>query len=367
MLYSLQLIMIIKIRHKYLEGKLKKSLLVVLMLGVITLIGCSAKPVENQVKTNEQSQKSFVNIYSARNYDVDKDIFLKFEEETGVKVNLIEGKGDELLERMNREKNNPQADIFLTVGGETISYAKEQNLLQSHMVENLDKIIEDGLYGDDWVALTKRARVIAFNESKNPDYEIKSYLDLVQDEYNDKLLVRSGTSSYNVALTANIIQAYGTEKAREFVGGVVNSFARQPQGNDRDQAKGVIAGEGEYAIMNTYYVIKMLTSADSAEVEAAKQIGLAFPEETHVNISWGGIVKDSKNKENAKKLLEYLIQVEQQENYMNDNGEYPVNVNMGLSETLKDFGDFELMSVNFEELGNYTTEAIMMMDEIGWK
>ncbi|MGD9570068.1 MAG: extracellular solute-binding protein [Sedimentibacter sp.] len=346
---------------------MKKSLLVILILGIISLIGCSTKTEENQVQTNEQNQESFVNVYSARNYDVDKDIFLRFEEETGIKVNLIEGKGDELLERMSREKNNPQADIFLTVGAETLFYSKEQDLLQNHEVENLNEILEDGFYGDDWTALTKRARVMAFDKSKNPDYEIKSYLDLSKDEYNDKLLVRSGTSSYNIALTANIIQNYGSEKAREFVGGVVSSLAREPQGNDRDQAKGVVAGDGEYAIMNTYYVIKMLTSADPVEVETAKQISLAFPEETHVNISWGGIVKDSKNKENAKKLLEYLVQAEQQETYMNENGEYPVNINVELSETLNGFGDFKQMAVDYEKLGNYTTEAIMIMDELGWK
>jgi iron(III) transport system substrate-binding protein len=346
---------------------MKKNLLVMLVLGIISLVGCSAKPGENQESANVQNKESSVNVYSARNYDVDKDLFLQFEEETGIKVNLIEGKGDELLERMNREKDNSQADIFLTVGGETISYAKEQNLLQNHEVENLDGILEEGFYGDDWIALTKRARVLAFDKNKNSDYKITSYLDLAQEAYNDKLLVRSGTSSYNIALTANIIQNLGSEKAREFVGGVVNSMARQPQGNDRDQAKGVIAGEGEYAIMNTYYVIKLLTSADPAEVETAKQVGLAFPEETHVNVSWGGIVKDSKNKENAKKLLEYLLQDEQQKIYMDENGEYPVNINVELSDTLKGFGDFNQMAVDYEKLGNFTTEAIMIMDELGWK
>lgn len=346
---------------------MKKNLLVILILGMISLIGCSAKPEENQVNTNEQNQESVVNVYSARNYDVDKDLFLRFEEETGIKVNLIEGKGDELLERMNREKSNPQADIFLTVGGETLSYAKEQDLLQDHEIENLDGILEEGFYGDDWTALTKRARVLVFDKNKTPDYEIKSYLDLAQESYNDKLLVRSGTSSYNIALTSNILQNYGSEKAREFVNGVVNGLAREPQGNDRDQAKAVVAGEGEYAIMNTYYLIKLLNSADAQEVETAKQIGLAFPEETHVNISWGGIVKDSKNDENAKKLLEYLLQPEQQKAYMDDNGEYPVNINVELSELLKGYGNFKHMPVDYEKLGNFTTEAIMLMDELGWK
>jgi iron(III) transport system substrate-binding protein len=342
--------------------------IIAISLAVITILsGCSANPEEKQVQVSEHEQQSSVNVYSARNYDVDKDMFLRFEEETGIKVNLIEGKGDELLERMNREKNNPQADLFLTVGGETISYVKEQGLLQSHEIENVDTIVEEGLYGEDWIALTKRARVLIYDKNENPDSKIQSYFDLGQEVYSKKLLVRSGTSSYNIALTANIIQNYGSEKAREFVGGVVKNMAREPQGNDRDQAKGVIAGDGDYAIMNTYYVLKMLNSADPAEINVGKQVGVVFPEETHVNISWGGIIKDAKNKENAKKLIEYLLDEEKQKIYMEENGEYPVNINIELNELLKGFGDFKQMPINYEELGNYTTEAVMMLDELGWK
>lgn len=343
-----------------------KKLMAILLSGIMVLAGCSAKPETIQSQNPEQKESS-VNVYSARNYDVDKDIFLRFEEETGIKVNLIEGKGDELLERMNREKNNPQADLFLTVGGETISYLKENELLQNHEIENLGSIVEEGFYGQDWTALTKRARIIVFDKNKNPDFKISSYTDLGQDIYKNKLLVRTGTSSYNIALTANILQNYGVEKTREFVSGVVNNLAREPQGNDRDQAKGVIAGDGDYAIMNTYYIIKMLNSADSVEQDTAKQVGVAFPNESHVNISWGGIVKDAKNSENAKKLLEYLLNEEQQKIYMDENGEYPVNINVELNEILNGFGEFNQMPVNYEELGKYTTEAIMILDELGWK
>lgn len=346
---------------------MNKKFMLILLSGIMAVTGCSVKADTEQTQSSDQKQSSAVNVYSARNYDVDKDIFLRFEEETGIKVNLIEGKGDELLERMSREKSNPQADLFLTVGGENISYAKENELLQNHDIDDLGSIVEEGFYGQDWTALTKRARVLVYDKNKTPDFDIDSYTDLGQAFYENKLLVRTGTSSYNIALTANILQYYGTEKAREFVGGVVKNLAREPQGNDRDQAKGVIAGEGEYALMNTYYIIKMLNSADSAEQDTAKKVGVAFLNETHVNISWGGIVEGAQNKENAKKLLEYLLREEQQKIYMDENGEYPVNTNVALSEILKGFGEFNQMPVDFEKLGNYTTEAIMLLDELGWK
>jgi len=359
------MIIIIEIEKE--KKSMHKKLMAILLSGIMVLAGCSVKPDTIQSQNSEQKQESSVNVYSARNYDVDKDIFLRFEEETGIKVNLIEGKGDELLERMSREKNNPQADLFLTVGGESISYVKENELLQSHEIENLSSIVEEGFYGQDWTALTKRARVLVYDKNKNPDFKINSYTDLGQVFYKNKLLVRSGTASYNIALTANILQNYGTEKTREFVDGVVKNLARQPQGNDRDQAKGVIAGDGEYALMNTYYIIKMLNSADSVEQDTAKQVGVAFPNETHVNISWGGIIKDAKNKENANILLEYLLNEDQQKIYMEENGEYPANINVELNEILKGFGEFNQLPVNYEELGNYTAEAIMILDELGWK
>jgi iron(III) transport system substrate-binding protein len=345
---------------------MKKFFIAATLIGVITLTGCSTKPEDSQVHTSTQ-ENGFVNVYSARNYDVDKDIFLKFEEETGIKVNLIEGKADELTERMSREKGNPQADLFITVGGETIAYAKEQDLLQPHRIDKLNDIVGEKFYGEDWVALTKRARIVVYDKTKNPDFKFQSYLDLGQESYEKSILVRSGTSSYNIALVANILQNQGTEKAREFVAGIVKNLAREPQGNDRDQAKGVIAGEGEVGIMNTYYQLKMLTSADASEVEVANMVGIAFPEETHVNISWGGIVKGAKNTDNAKKLLEYLLAKEQQIVYMEDNGEYPINNKVELSTLLNSFGDFKQMPVDYETLGTYTTEAIMLMDELGWK
>lgn len=345
---------------------MKATFYAIIFLSIVTLTGCAVMSEDSQDNTSAQ-EKSSVNVYSARNYDVDKDIFLKFEEDTGIKVNLIEGKGDELIERMNREKGNPQADLFLTVGGETISYAKKQDLLQTHGIDNLDDILDESFYGEDWTALTKRARVLVYDNNKYPGHQLKSYFELGQEIYKDNLLVRSGTSSYNIALTANILQSYGTEMAREFVVAIVEGIAREPQGGDRDQAKAIAAGEGEFAIMNTYYISKMLTSADSSEVDAAKQVSVAFPEETHLNISWGAVVKGAKNSENAKMLLEYLLKEEQQRAYMEDNGEYPIIYNVELNELLKGFGEFTPMAVDYETLGNFTTEAIMIMDELGWK
>lgn len=71
---------------------MRKLSLILLSLFIFT--ACTQVQPE---ATNE------INIYSARNYDVDKDLLQRFESETGIKVNLFEGKGDELIERLKLE------------------------------------------------------------------------------------------------------------------------------------------------------------------------------------------------------------------------------------------------------------------------
>ena len=51
-----------------------------------------------------------VNLYSARHYDTDDALYSDFQKETGIKVNLIEGGSDGLIERIvNEGKYSPAA------------------------------------------------------------------------------------------------------------------------------------------------------------------------------------------------------------------------------------------------------------------
>lgn len=331
----------------------KLSLLLIILLA---LSACTS------VKTEESKE---VNIYSARNYDVDKDLLIQFENETGIKVNLFEGKGDELIERLKLEQSEPIADIFMTVGAETL-YPALQNDLLADLDINKDTL-ESGYYGDKWVALTRRARVIVYDKVNNPNPTVQNLNDLTDPQYNGQILSRSSTSSYNLALMAHQIQLNGKDATKELMLGLVNNFARTPTGNDRDQAKAVIAGLGQYAIMNTYYVAAMERSSEPEEVKVANQIGLIYPTETHVNISWIGQIKNSPNPTNAQLLIEFLLSETAQKEYAEKNGEYPVLNTIPVSSLLLPWGDFNKAEVDYETLGQYSIETVQLFDEVGWE
>jgi iron(III) transport system substrate-binding protein len=329
-----------------------------LIILLFVLAACtSTSPIE----TNE------VNIYSARNYDVDKDLLILFEEETGIKVNLFEGKGDELIERLKLEQSDPIADVFMTVGAETLYPALQNDLLADLDLSSLKDTLDSDYYGPKWVALTMRARVIVYDKVNNPNPSIRSLNDLVDPQYKGQILSRSSTSSYNLALLAHQIQLLGYDKAKELALGLVNNFSRTPTGNDRDQAKGVVAGLGQYAIMNTYYVAAMERSTDQEEVKVAQQIGLIYPEETHVNISWIGQIKDSPNPNNAQRLIEFLLSEAQQKEYALRNGEYPALIRIPVSSLLLPWDAFNKAEIDYETLGQYSIETIQLFDEVGWE
>lgn len=354
--------------------KLLLSLLVLSALLVLAACGSSNGSEEEPATSGEETAESTeVNLYTARHYDVDDQLYKQFEEETGIKVNLIKGEADELLERIKREGDGTQADLFLTADAGRLDRAKQDDILQSVSSDVLDEQVPANFQDEDqmWYGLTKRARVILYDKESVDPSELSTYEALTEDEWKGRVLIRSSENIYNQSLLASFIELNGEEAAKEWAAGMVENFPRDPEGGDRDQAKAIAAGVGDVAIMNTYYYGQMLNSEDPAEVEVAEGLGVFFPNQettgTHVNVSGAGVVKSAKNKENAIKLLEFLTAQEAQETFAAVNYEYPVNEAVEPSELLQSWGDFKEQDISMSSLGDNNARAILLFNEVGWK
>ncbi|MBM7560275.1 Fe(3+) ABC transporter substrate-binding protein [Marinitoga litoralis] len=310
-----------------------------------------------------------VNVYTSRHYDTDQKLYDEFTKVTGIKVNVIKAGEDELIERIKNEGEDTNADLFITADVGRLHRAKTMGLLQPVATDILVKNIPNKLRDRDnyWYALTMRARVLAYAPERVDISKIKTYGDLINPEWKGRILIRSSSNIYNQSLVASFIAIYGEEWAYNWAKGIVANMAREPQGNDRAQVIGVAAGEGDIAVINTYYMGKMLNSSDPQQIEAAKKVKLHFPEKTHINVSGAGVVKYAKNKENAIKLLEFLTSKDAQELYAEANYEYPANPEVEPSEFLKSFGSFEPQGIDLTLLGEYNSKAVEIMDKSGWK
>ncbi|MDO5726578.1 MAG: extracellular solute-binding protein [Bowdeniella nasicola] len=339
----------------------------------LTLTGCGSDedtdtPQDNDTTAAETTEVDPVlNIYSSRHYDVDKALYDKFSEETGVEINVVEGKAPELIERLTREKDDPAADLFLTVGAESIWQLNEEGILDSYESETIAGNIPEDYRGDGWMGVSSRARVIAYVKDQVDPTTITSYADLTKDEWKGQVLARPSKSSYNQALLASMVVLHGKADATQWAQGVVDNFGREPTGNDRDQAKAAVAGEGKLAIMNSYYWALMQKSSDPEEQKVAEQIGLIFPEDTHVNLSYAGMIAGAKNPENAVKFMEFLSSDEAQTMIAEENGEFPLNPDTAVPEPQKSWMPFTAQDIDFAELGKYIPDATMIFGEVGWK
>lgn len=352
------------------------KILLGLGLAFSTLIfaACSngADSVESEEKV-EVVENGEVNLYTNRHYDTDEKLLSEFTEETGIKVNVIKGGSDELIERLEREGEDTQADLLITADAGRLYRAKEKGLLKEVQSPVLEKNIPENLRDTDkeWFALTMRARIIAYSKDRVDAGQLSTYEDLSNEKWNDKILVRSSSNIYNQSLLASFIAIHGEDRAKEMAAGIVENMAREPKGNDRDQAKAIVAGEGDIAIMNTYYVGKLLNSSDSEEVKVGEQIGVFFPDQkttgAHINVSGIGLTRHSKNSENAVKLMEFLSQEKAQSMFAQANYEYPVNPEVEPSELLKSWGEFKAQDINLSLLGEYNKRAVEIANEIGWK
>ena len=316
-----------------------------------------------------------VNVYSHRHYDSDKQLFKMFEEKTGVKVNVVKAKANELMKRLEKEGKNSPADLFITADVGRLYLAKEKNLLQKVNSKYLNETIPAHLKDKDnqWFGLTKRARVIVYNKDKVKSSELSTYEDLTTSKWNKRVLIRKSSNIYNQSLLASFIASKGEKEAKAWAKGIVNNMARIPAGSDRDQMKAVVAGIGDVAIVNTYYVGKLLNSKKKNEVMVGNKMGVFFPNQganergTHINISGIALTNSSKNQDNAIKLIEFLATPKAQSIFAEANYEYPVNPNVAPSKLLKSWGEFREDSTPLYKFGVYNADAVKIFNEVNWK
>ena len=313
-----------------------------------------------------------LNLYSARHYQTDEALYANFTKQTGIKINRIEGKEDELLERIRNEGSNSPADIFLTVDAARLAKAHELGLFAPVTSKILDSRIPAHLRTDDWFAFSKRARVIVYNKAGVKEEEVRTYDDLANPRLKGKLCSRSGSHPYNLSLMASVIAHEGETKAEAWARGMVANFARAPKGGDTDQIKAVAAGECGVALSNTYYVARLMRSTKPEDLKVMEKVGVVWPNQattgTHINVSGGGMLKSAPHKVAAVRFLDYLASDDAQRHFADGNNEWPAVESVKVANPALDaLGKFKADKLPVGNLAMYQTKAQIIFDRAGYK
>jgi len=313
-----------------------------------------------------------VNLYSSRHYDTDERLYSDFEEMTGITINRIEGNADELIARMQAEGSNSPADVLLTVNTSRLERAKEAGVLQPIESDVLEARLPGYVQDEDnqWFGFSQRARILFYDKNDVSEPPM-TYQDLADPKYNGQICIRSSSNVYTQTITAALIEHLGEDAVKDWAEAVVGNFARAPQGGDTDQLRGIVSGECDIAMSNTYYFARAIRKPVDGVSDSVNMIGWVFPNQdtvgAHMNLSGGGVAAYAPNRENAIRFLEYLASDQAQQYFSAGNDEYPAVPGVAISPSVAQLGFFKPDDVDASAIAANVPAAQKLLNEAGWE
>jgi iron(III) transport system substrate-binding protein len=316
-----------------------------------------------------------LNLYSARHYDTDQALYDGFTAQTGVQVNLIEGDADQLIERIRSEGANSPADVLITVDAGRLWRAQQAGIFKPVQSAVLDERVPASLRDPEgnWYGFSTRARIFVYSTERVSPSQLSTYEALAEPQWRGKVVVRSSGYVYNQSLMGALIEANGLDATEAWARGIAANLARPPQGGDTDQIKAVAAGEGDVALVNQYYYLRLLNSSKPDEQDIAARTAVFFPNQgpgergTHVNISGGGVVSTAPNPEAALAFLEYMTSPAAQSSFSDGNYEWPVVDGAPVHPSLQALGRFTIDPLNSRAYGANNQLALLIANRAGWR
>lgn len=326
------------------------------------------------------AQEQVVNIYSARHYPTDEALYTNFTQQTGIKINRVDADDAGILARLKAEGTASPADVILLVDASRLWRGEIDGLFQPVKSKTLDAAIpaqfrgKSSTEGSPWFGFSTRARIVVYNKVKVQKDDVDTYEELGDPKNKGKLCIRSGSHPYNLSLFGAVVEHLGEQKAEAWLKGMVDNMARSPKGGDTDQIKGVASGECGFAVTNSYYLARLMRSDKAEDKAIVERIGVVFPNQnswgTHVNIAGGAVAKNSKNKDNAVKFLEYLASPSAQNHFANGNNEWPVANGVTISNSALQAmsnGNFKSETIPISVVGMNQVKVQQMLDRVGFK
>jgi iron(III) transport system substrate-binding protein len=347
---------------------MKTALLNKLSISLIALAGVGSV----------HAQENVLNLYSARHYQTDEQLYEGFTKKTGIRINRLEADDNALLERLRNEGKNSPADVILMVDAARLWGAQQYGFFQPVRSEVLDSRIPANLRGQDtgkgaeWYGFSTRARIIVYNKVQVKPADVSTYESLADPKNKGKVCTGSGSHPYTLSLIGSLIERDGEQATENWARGMVANFARPPRGGDIDQIKGVASGECGVALANSYYYARLLRSNRAEDREAINKVGLVWPNQqgsgTHVNIAGAGVARYAPHPEAAVKFLEYLASDEAQAYFASGNNEWPVVASAAIqSPALRTMGKFKPENMPVSAIGRNQATAQKILDRAGYK
>ena len=326
------------------------------------------------------ADEQVLNLYSARHYPTDEALYSDFTKATGIKINRVDSDDAGIIARLKAEGSASPADLILLVDAARLWKGEVDGMFLPVKSKTLETAVPAQLRskptddGTAWFGLSTRARVVVYDKLKINKADVDTYEELGDPKNKGQLCIRSGSHPYNLSLFGAMTEHLGPAATEAWLKGMVDNMARAPKGGDTDQIKAVASGECGIAVTNTYYLARLMRSANPADKAVAERVGVVFPNQqswgTHVNVAGGAVARYAKNPANALKFLEYLVSPEAQNHFANGNNEWPVVKGLKLDNPALNAmtgGNFKSEVIPISAVGMNQIKVQQMLDRVGFR
>lgn len=310
-----------------------------------------------------------VNVYTNREPGLYSATLDEFTKATGIKVNALFSE-QALAERIKTEGAASPADVLVTVDVGRLKQAVDLDIAQPMAIAAVDAAVPAPLRDPNglWAALSLRARAVYASKERVKDSAI-TYEGLADPRWKGKLCTRSFQHPYNVALVAAMIVKHGEARTETWLEGVKANLAKKPSGGDRDVAKDILAGVCDVGLGNTYYLGLMKEGTNADHKKWADAINVVLPTfeggGTQVNASGIVLAKHAPNRENAVKLIAYMVSPEAQRVFADVNYEYPVLAGTKVNPLIASLGTLKPDAMTLSDVAAKRARASELVDKVG--
>jgi iron(III) transport system substrate-binding protein len=302
-------------------------------------------------------------IYNAQHEELMTEIVPIFEEQTGLDVELRNGKDLELANQLVAEGDESPADVFLTENSPAMSIVDNAGLF-APVSEDATAPIPDEYVpsSGSWTGILARSTVAMYNTGSLTEADLpESILDFADPEWEGRVGF-SPTGADFQAIVSAVLAAEGEEATAEWLAGLeANGVILE---NNLVVMQSVNEGDVDAGIAYHYYWYRDQQEAgENSDSTALYFFGDQDPG-AFVSISGAGVLASSEHPGNAQRFVEFLTSTEGQQAMADSYAlEYPLNPEATLDPAVKPFDELEPPAIDpFTLNGPLVTE---LMTEAG--
>ncbi|WP_210481187.1 iron ABC transporter substrate-binding protein [Naasia sp. SYSU D00948] len=265
-----------------------------------------------------------LSLYSGRDEELVQPLIDRFEEESGIQVEVRYGNTAEMAALLLEEGENTPADVFLSQDAGALGALSDAGLFEV-LPSELSGTVPAGFTSTDgtWIGITGRARVIAYDAQTLAEDQVPDSVDaFTSPDWAGRFGIAPGNASFQAFVTAYRVLR-GEEAADAWVAGIA---ANEPQIFDNNRAilSAVNDGALDAGLLNHYYWFGMAEEVGADGMRAQLKFPAVGDPGSIVNVTGAGMLAGGSGDDDALTLLEFLVSEEAQEYFVDEVHEYPL-------------------------------------------